>query len=146
MTVAVATLTQRTHCYPLRIYIEDTDAAGLVYYANYLKFTERARSEMLRDCHVPHAQMIRDNRCTFVVRQCRVDYLKPGVLEDQLVVETFVQQLKGMTLTLQQHVKRNDEELVRMEVKLACINDQHKPTRIPVAIGDALRAHGFLAI
>ena len=70
------------HIHPVRVYFEDTDAAGFVYHANYIKFAERARAEMLRDLNLLHSEMQQRDRQAFVVRQCTLDYLSPGYLDD----------------------------------------------------------------
>ncbi len=84
-----------SHRQAIRVYFEDTDAAGIVYYANYLKFAERARTDMLRDFGVSHADMMKRDGLVLVVRRCEIDYLKPARLDDLLTVETEVAKLGG---------------------------------------------------
>ncbi|MEN8236078.1 MAG: tol-pal system-associated acyl-CoA thioesterase [Pseudomonadota bacterium] len=134
------------HIHNVRVYFEDTDAAGIVYYANYLKFAERARTEMLREFGLHHSLMLQQNRQAFVVRQCTVDYLHPGFLDDCLAVQTSVTELRRMTVTMQQEIIRQGEKLVQISVKLACIDNQKKPIRIPVAFIDALEMNRFCKI
>jgi acyl-CoA thioester hydrolase len=131
---------QAAHCYPVRVYYEDTDAAGLVYYANYLKFAERARTEMLREQGADHAAMLRSTGLGFVVRRCEVDYLRPARLDDSLRVETCVIGLGGATLDLQQDVIRDGDILVRMRVGLALLNSSGRPARLPAALRAALQS------
>ncbi len=83
-----STLLEGQHRYPLRVYYEDTDAAGIVYHANYLRFAERARTEAMRALGIPHAELLRDCNLMFVVRRIKVDYLRPARLDDSLVVVT----------------------------------------------------------
>ncbi len=90
-----------THRQAIRVYFEDTDAAGIVYYANYLKFAERARTDMLRDLGVSHAEMMKRDGLVLVVRRCEIDYLKPAKLDDLLTVETEAAKLGGASVDLQ---------------------------------------------
>lgn len=131
------------HIHSIRVYFEDTDAAGIVYYANFLKFAERARTEMLRTCGVHHSLMMQQDQQAFVVRQCTLDYLSPGYLDDCLTVQTAISELRRMTVTMQQDVLRQDEKLVQVSVRLACIDDQKKPVQIPAVFIDALEMNGF---
>ena len=107
------------HLYPLRVYYEDTDAAGIVYYANYLRFVERARTELLRDIGAAHEQMKKDYGVEFVVKSVVADYLQPAFLDDSLEVRTTRSETKGASVTLRQVVARGDEKLVVTEIKIA---------------------------
>ena len=126
------------HRHTLRVYFEDTDAGGIVYYANYLKFAERARTEMMRDFGATHAAMIEVTGATFAVRRCEVDYLKPARLDDLLDIETAVTDIAAATLDARQRVLRGGEELVRIQVRLACMNAEGRATRIPATVREAL--------
>lgn len=127
------------HVYPVRVYFEDTDAAGVVYYANYLRFAERARTEMLRSLGVPHASMMDGEKLTFAVRHCEIDYLRPARLDDSLEVHTSNLALEAASLRADQIVVRSGEELVRMRVRLACLGPAGRPARVPQRVRDALR-------
>src|SRR5581483_12088671 len=94
------------HFFPVRVYYEDTDAAGLVYYANYLKFAERARTEMLRRLGVEQERLRAETGLVFVVRRCAADYLLPARLDDDLVIVTRLKALRGASLDLDQDVQR----------------------------------------
>src|SRR5499426_1774526 len=94
--------TPAIHRQQIRVYFEDTDAAGIVYYANYLKFAERARTDMLRDLGISHADMMKRDGLVLVVRRCEVDYLKPAKLDDLLTVETETVKLGGASVDLRQ--------------------------------------------
>lgn len=126
------------HVFPVRVYYEDTDAAGLVYYANYLKFAERARTEMLRERGAGHGEMLKSTGLSFVVRRCQIDYVKPARLDDLLRVETRVSSLGGATLDLDQDVLRAGDTLVRMRIDLALLNSAGRPARLPAALRAAL--------
>jgi acyl-CoA thioester hydrolase len=124
----------KAHHYPVRVYYEDTDAGGIVYHANYLRFAERGRTEALRDLGVPHAEMSALHGLFFMVRRIKVDYLAPARLDDSLVVETTTLAVGGATVDLRQDVVRagDDALLARLELQLVCgrISDQ-RPARIP---------------
>lgn len=124
----------KAHRYSVRVYYEDTDAGGIVYHANYLRFAERGRTEALRDLGVPHAEMSALHGLFFMVRRIKVDYLAPARLDDSLVVETKTLAVGGATVELRQDVVRAGDEvlLARIELQLVCgrISDQ-RPARIP---------------
>ncbi len=122
------------HVLPVRVYYEDTDAAGIVYYANYLKFAERARTELLRTAGVNQSELISDEGIAFAVRHCSADFLKPARLDDALEVHTRVVEVKGATVGMEQAVKRGDAVMVRMRVGLACMAKSGRPSRIPVSV------------
>jgi acyl-CoA thioester hydrolase len=126
------------HRFPVRVYYEDTDAAGIVYYANYLKFIERARTEMLRLFGVEHERERQSSGTAFIVRRVEIDYLAPARLEDELVVETQLKELGGATIVLAQDVLRDDTVLVRATVLVACIGGQGRPVRLPAALRSSL--------
>lgn len=107
---------------PVRVYYEDTDAGGIVYYANYLKFFERCRTEWMRA--IGHDQRVLGelHDIAFVVRSVSVDYLRPARLDDQLTVSVELATLGRAKLSLRQHVRRGDEELVTGLVDIVCVN------------------------
>ncbi|MDE2199298.1 MAG: YbgC/FadM family acyl-CoA thioesterase [Rhodospirillales bacterium] len=136
------------HRYRLRIYYEDTDAGGVVYHANYLRFAERARTEALRDAGVPHAEMTGQHGLMFMVRCVKLDYLRPVRLDDSLLVVTTTLRLGAATVDLRQRFVHPDEaqtneDLAVLELRLACVRlaDQ-RPVRIPPRWREALRAMG----
>ena len=131
------------HHYALRVYYEDTDAAGVVYHANYLRFAERARTEALRALGVPHGEMASQYGLMFMVRRVKVDYLGPALLDDSLCVITKPFSIRAASVELNQRVVRVGEPertLVELEVWLAClrISDQ-RPARMPRRWRDALQ-------
>ena len=126
------TMSEKQHRYALRVQWEDTDAAGIVYYANYLRFIERGRSDLLLQNGIDQRGLIEsENGAAFAVRACNVDYLKPARLHEELVVTTAITELRGASLTLGQEVWRGEELLVRAEVKLACIDSKGRARRVP---------------
>lgn len=129
------------HLMPVRVYWEDTDAGAIVYYANYLKFTERARSDMLRLLGVDQRSMMeQDSGAMFAVRDVTASYLAPARLDDDLLVETRLTEMKGATLSLSQNVMRQDEMLVQTQVRAAFIGLDGRPRRIPAPVRDRLTA------
>ncbi len=126
------------HRLSIRVYYEDTDAAGIVYYANYLRFAERARSEWLRELGAATAGTLKASGALFVVRRCEIDYLRPARLDDVVVVETQITGFAGATLDLRQVVRRGTIDLVAMNVTLACLNAAGRPARLPAALRAAL--------
>ena len=129
------------HVFPIRVYYEDTDAAGIVYYANYLKFAERARTEMLRERGFDHRELDAKDGVAFAVRSCNADYLLPARLDDALEVRTRVTHIGGASLEADQDIARDDAILTRLKVRLACINRAGRPARIPAAILAAFRSN-----
>lgn len=136
-------LAAEDHRFQVRVYFEDTDAGGIVYYANYLKYAERARTELLRTIGFESSTFMKKEGVGLAVRYCRADFIRPAKLDDQLEVATRVLKVKGASLRLSQVIKRGGEELVDMEIKLACMNAKGKPARLPDGLGDALRGTGI---
>jgi acyl-CoA thioester hydrolase len=126
------------HLHHVRVYFEDTDAGGMVYYANYLKFAERARTEMLRVAGISHAEMVADEGLMLVVRRVTAEYRRSARLDDELEIETRIAELGGATLTLDQTVRRGREVLVELVVTIACITREGRPTRVPERIRQAI--------
>ncbi len=127
-----------THVLPLRVYYEDTDAAGIVYYANYLKFAERGRTEMMRHFGVEHRDYLREHGVAFAVRHCAADYRKPARLDDAVTVTTRLTALQGASMEVAQTVERDGAVLVALTLKLACITTDGRPTRVPAVLRAAL--------
>ena len=129
------------HRWPIRVYYEDTDAAGIVYYANYLKFAERARTEMMRSAGSSHSEMIDTFDTAFAVSRCEVDYLKPARLDDLLSVETRVLEVGAAVVHLDQRVLREGDLLARLKIRIACLNRKGRPQRLPDPVRAALTAY-----
>ena len=126
------------HRFRVRIYYEDTDAAGIVYYANYLKFAERARTEMMRDLGVESLAWREEAGLAFVVQRCDAAYRRPARLDDVVEVQTFVVRAGAASLALRQEVHRLETLLVSMDVRLALVDREMKPARLPKALIAAL--------
>ena len=127
-----------THHFALRVYYEDTDLAGIVYHANYLKFIERARSEMVRAAGISQSAMKAAGGIVFAVRRMQVEFLAPAKFEDELAVETRVAALTGARLDLEQDVRRGDLVLFQARVQVVCLDAKGRATRIPADIRQKL--------
>jgi acyl-CoA thioester hydrolase len=139
MTVTALKLqAQPAHSFPIRVYYEDTDAGGIVYYANYLKFAERARTEMLREAGFHHTAMMQGDGIVLAVRRCAAEYMKPAKLDDMLGVETRVTGLGAATIDLDQSIRRGTEELCRVTVTIACVARDGRPVRLPAPLRQTL--------
>lgn len=129
------------HQFPVRVYFEDTDAGGIVYYANYLKFAERGRTEFLRHIGVNHSKMIEEQGIMFVVRSCLLNCLASARLDDVLEVRTYLKRLGHAKLELSQSILRGDHLIATLEVVLACINSSGKPIKIEDSLRKLLITH-----
>lgn len=118
---------------PVRVYYEDTDAGGIVYYANYLKFAERARTEFIRSLGVRQQdELSSDDKFGFAVKHCEIDYKAPAVLDDELVVTVEVTDLKGASAAMHQEIRRGDEVLADINITVVYLSlKQKRPVRIP---------------
>ena len=120
------------HRFSCRVYYEDTDAGGLVYHANYLGYAERARTEALRDATVPHAELVSRYGLMFMVHRAEIDYVRPAMLDDLLVVETETMDVGAATVALRQVVRGPNGMCASLRIRLACVRiADHKPARIP---------------
>lgn len=129
---ASGSVINKTFAYPIRVYYEDTDAGGIVYYANYLKFAERARSEFLRTLNINQQQNLTENHTGFIVRSCQIDYISSAVLDDALIVVCSISEVGGASAVIHQEIFRNDELLAKMDIKVVHMNiETHRPCRIP---------------
>ncbi|MDV4145753.1 MULTISPECIES: tol-pal system-associated acyl-CoA thioesterase [Shimia] len=122
-----------TYTLPIRIYYEDTDMAGIVYYANYLKFIERGRSEWVREIGMDQLKMKAEG-IVFAVRRVEADYLGSAKLDDELIVETEVASVTAARLVMEQRVKRGEEVLFHAMVTVVCMNEAGQPVRLPANI------------
>jgi acyl-CoA thioester hydrolase len=123
----------------VRVYYEDTDAGGVVYYANYLKFLERARTELLRARGFEQDRLIATDKVIFVVRSLNIEYLKPARFNELLDISAKVINHKKTSIIFQQIISRQQDVLCQAEVKIACLDPiRMKPKSIPIAIVENL--------
>jgi acyl-CoA thioester hydrolase len=130
-----------THSLEARVYYEDTDAGGVMFYANHLKFAERGRTEYLRKLGFLNSALMSEQGVLFVVRRVEADYLKPARLDDLLTVQTALQTVKNTSFVMKQDIMRGDEHLCSMTVLLVCVSKDGKPVGIPAALKDAFNNH-----
>jgi len=129
-----------TFKWPVRVYYEDTDLGGVVYYANYLKFLERARTEWLRALGVEQTALAAEHRVIFVVRSIALEYLRPAAFNDELVVTVELEETGAGQILLLQRITRGAEELATARVRIACVNTAtFRPVRIPSSLSGLLR-------
>lgn len=115
-----------------RIYYEDTDAGGVVYYANYLKFFERARTDFLRALGISQHELIEKENIAFVVRRCELDFISPARLDDLVDVSVIVEKIGGVSIVMRQEMTLEGKMLAQLVVKIASIDvDGFKPREIP---------------
>ena len=127
-----------SHLFETRVYYEDTDLAGIVYYANYLKFIERARTELVRSQGIDQTRLKEETGIVFAVRRVEADYLAPARFDDVLTVETFPEAMTTARVTLVQRVLRGDTLLFDARVTLVALASDGRPTRLPAELRRAL--------
>jgi len=130
------------HEFPLRVYYEDTDLAGIVYYANYLKFIERGRSEAVREAGIDQTALRKEHSLVFAVRRVEADYLAPARFDDELVICTKLLRVRGASIDMQQQVRPAATLLFSANVRLAAITAGGKPARLPADIRRRLELIG----
>jgi acyl-CoA thioester hydrolase len=126
------------HRLAVRVYYEDTDLAGVVYYANHLKFLERGRTEALRAGGVSQARLKAETGVVFLVTRVEADYRRPALFDDLLTVETAVAEIGRASVTMDQRVLRGETALVEARVRLAAVGPDGRATRLPAAVVAAL--------
>ena len=126
------------HRINIRIYYEDTDSGGVVYYANYLKFAERARTELLRNLGINQSSLEQDSGILFVVKNANLELISPAKLDDVIEVKTNIRKLSGASINMLQEISIVGKNIATLDVTIVCINKQFKPTRIPKEIKEAL--------
>lgn len=130
------------HILPIRVYYEDTDAAGIVYHANYLRFAERGRTEMLRAAGFEHAKILAETGVAFTVISMNINFKIPARLDETLIVQTRMVSVGGASMEMAQAILRGDQLLCEMAVKIACIDKRGKAARLPEAVRELFRIKG----
>jgi acyl-CoA thioester hydrolase len=128
-----------SHTLPIRVYYEDTDAAGIVYHASYLRFAERGRTEMLRDAGFEHAQILKDRGVAFTVISMQINFKSPAKLDELLDVKTRVVSVGGASMEMAQAIYRGEALLAEMSLKIACIDKTGKAARLPEAVRELFK-------
>ena len=117
--------------YTFKIYYEDTDSGGVVYYANYLKFIERARTEMINELGFTLTTLLKDYDRLFLVKKIECDYIEPCKLEDRLNIQSKVLVLKNASFELEQNLLKQNKIIFRSKIVMVCVNSQGAPSKIP---------------
>ena len=128
----------------IKVYYEDTDAGGVVYYANYLKFLERARSEALTDIGLSNLKIKKDFGALIIVKSCNIDFNKSAYLEDELKISSFINSFSKTSLVMSQVISKNEDIIVNSKIHLVFVNEKSKPIKIPEKILKKLKP--FLSI
>lgn len=123
-----------THRFDLRVYYEDTDLAGIVYYANYLKFIERGRTEWVRGLGIDQVALRATSGIVFAVRRIEADYLRPARFDDELQVQTRALVVSGARIVLEQDILRGAERVFAAQVTLVCLTESGHPARLPAQV------------
>lgn len=132
----------KKHTIDIRVYYEDTDAGGVVYHANYLKFAERGRTEFLRETGFENHQLAKEQGIIFVVAHLEIDYIKTAHLDDSLQMETSITELKNSSFVMHQCVRKNGELITEMRVVLVCVDtENYTPVRLPQNIKESFHRH-----
>ena len=125
----------------LKVYYEDTDAGGVVYYANYLKYLERARTEALTSIGLSNLQVKEQFGALIIVKSCNIEYKKPAHLEDELSIRSFIKSISKASFFMSQFIKKNQVSIVEAKVHLVFVNEKGKPIKVPDLIFDNFRPY-----
>ena len=117
--------------YEIKVYYEDTDSGGVVYYANYLKFLERARTEMIQSFGLSNNKLLKDHKISIIVKSCNLEYKKTAKLEDKLKIYSSILSVKKASFFMMQNIKRNNELILHSKTQLVTVNTNGKPIKIP---------------
>ena len=115
----------------VKVYYEDTDSGGVVYYSNYLKFLERARTEMISSIGLSNKKLLEEHKTLVIVRSCNIDYLSPSKLEDTLQIYSSIESFNKASFVIIQNIKKDDNLIVKAKLKLVTVNREGKPIKIP---------------
>lgn len=124
--------------HPIRVYIEDTDAAGIVYHPNHIKFFERARTEMLRGCGFTKTRLEEKEKVLFVIKTITVDYKTPAFMDDLLEVHTFLEDYKPTRFYFSQEIYRSQTLIASAKMTVVCVNKTYRPASLPQSLIDKL--------
>ena len=122
----------------VKVYYEDTDSGGVVYYSNYLKFLERARTEMINSIGLSNKKLLEEHKTLIIVKSCNVEYLSPSKLEDRLQIYSSIESLKKASFVMSQDIKKDDDLIVKAKIKLVTVNYEGRPIKIPSVLKNKL--------
>ena len=124
--------------YEVKIYYEDTDAGGVVYYANYLKFLERARSEAIYEMGFSNTELKKEFGVLIIVKSCNIDYKKPAVFEDKVSIISTIKEITKTSFIMEQNINRDTELIAYADIHLVSVNLDGRPTKIPEILKNKL--------
>ena len=122
----------------VKVYYEDTDSGGVVYYSNYLKFLERARTEMINSIGLSNKKLLEEHKTLIIVKSCNVEYLSPSKLEDRLQIYSSIESLNKASFVMIQDIKKDDDLIVKAKIKLVTVNNEGRPIKIPSVLENKL--------
>ena len=125
----------------VKVYYEDTDAGGIVYYANYLKYLERARTEALATIGLSNLQIKKKFGALIIVKSCNIEFKKSAYLEDNLNIRSFIKSVTKTSLVMNQFISKDDNIIVEAQVHLVFVNDKSKPVKVPQIIFDNFKPY-----
>ena len=125
----------------VKVYYEDTDAGGVVYYANYLKYLERARSEALSSIGLSNLQIKEKFGALIIVKSCNIEYKKSARLEDELKIRSFIKSITKTSFFMNQFITKNEDTIVESQVHLVFVNEKGKPVKVPDLIFDNFKPY-----
>ena len=115
----------------VKVYYEDTDSGGVVYYANYLKFLERARTEMLETVGLSNKKLLEEYNTLIIVKSCNIEYVSPAKLEDKIQIYSSIESLGKASFVVIQNINKDDNLIAKAKLKLVTVNQEGKPVKIP---------------
>ena len=118
----------------IKVYYEDTDSGGVVYYSNYLKFLERARTEMIALIGLSNKKLLDKYNTLIIVKSCNIEYLKSAKLEDKLKIYSSIESFNKASFVMKQYIKRNNDLIIKAKLKLVTVNESGKPIKIPTIL------------
>ena len=124
----------------IKVYYEDTDSGGVVYYSNYLKFLERARTEFINSIGLSNKKLLDEFKTLIIVKACNIEYLKPAKLEDKLQIYSSIVSFNKASFVIHQIIKKNNDLIVKAKLKLVTINKEGKPVKIPSVLEKKLNS------
>ena len=127
--------------YEVKIYYEDTDAGGVVYYANYLKFLERARSEAIYEMGFSNTELKKEFGVLIIVKSCNIDYKTPAIFEDKLSIISTIKEITKTSFIMEQNINRDKELIASADIHLVAVNSDGKPTKIPEILKNKLNEY-----
>ena len=122
----------------IKVYYEDTDVGGVVYYSNYLKFLERARTEMINSIGLSNKKLLEEHKTLIIVKSCNVEYLSPSKLEDRLQIYSSIESINKASFVMIQYIKKDDDLIVKAKIKLVTVNIEGRPIKIPSVLENKL--------